>query len=32
MNTGTAKHIAELRHRFMNQYLDTFLEEWDGKR
>lgn len=30
MNTETAKKIAEERHRFMEQYLERFLEEWEG--
>ena len=32
MNTKTAKGIAMERHRFMEQYLDQFYAEWDGKR
>jgi len=32
MHTATAKKIAETRHQFMEQYLDTFMGEWDGKR
>ncbi len=31
MNTGTAKKIAEQRHRFMEHYLDHFFKEWDGE-
>ena len=31
MNTGTAKKMAEHRHRFMEQYLDHFFKEWDGE-
>jgi uncharacterized protein len=31
MNTKTAKKIAEERHRFMEQFLDRFYKEWDGK-
>ncbi|MDH5762149.1 MAG: HD domain-containing protein [Nitrospinota bacterium] len=31
MNTGTAKKMAEQRHRFMEQYLDHFFKEWDGE-
>lgn len=31
MNTKTAKEIAEGRHRFMEEYLDRFFQEWDGK-
>lgn len=32
MNTLTAKKLAEQRHQFMQQYLDQFYAEWDGKR
>ena len=31
MNTPTAKKIAERRHRFMEQFLIEFLNEWDCK-
>jgi len=31
MNTNTAKEIAAKRHAFMEQYLDQFFNEWDGK-
>lgn len=31
MNTKTAKKIAEERHKFIEQFLDRFLKEWDGK-
>jgi uncharacterized protein len=31
MNTETAKKIAAERHAFMEQFLDRFLNEWDGK-
>lgn len=31
MNTQTAKNIAEERHKFMEEYLDRFFQEWDGK-
>ncbi|MDD5290348.1 MAG: HD domain-containing protein [Patescibacteria group bacterium] len=31
MNTKTAKKLAEGRHRFMEEYLDKFFQEWDGK-
>jgi uncharacterized protein len=31
MNTRTARKIAEDRHRFMEQFLERFLIEWDGK-
>jgi uncharacterized protein len=30
MNTKTGKHLAEKRHRFMELYLDQFLNEWEG--
>lgn len=32
MQTATGKRIAEERHAFMEQYLEQFLAEWDGKR
>ena len=32
MNTKTGKRIAQQRHQFMEQYLDQFYAEWDGKR
>jgi uncharacterized protein len=32
MNTQTGKRIAQQRHQFMEQYLDQFYAEWDGKR
>jgi uncharacterized protein len=31
MNTKTAKELAEGRHKFMEEYLDRFFLEWDGK-
>ncbi len=31
MNTNTGKLMAEKRHRFMEQYLEEFFNEWDGK-
>jgi len=31
MNTETALKIAEKRHLFMEQYLDQFYNEWNGK-
>ena len=31
MNTNTGKALAEKRHAFMEQYLDEFFREWDGK-
>ena len=32
MNTETAKQIAEERHKYMEEFLDRFYKEWDGKR
>ena len=32
MNTKTGRRIAKQRHQFMEQYLDQFYAEWDGKR
>ena len=32
MNTSTGRKIAEDRHRFMEQFLEEFYEEWDGNR
>jgi len=31
MNTATAKRIAEQRHEVMVQFLDQFMNEWEGK-
>lgn len=31
MNTPTAKSIAEQRHRFMENYLEQFFNEWNDK-
>jgi uncharacterized protein len=31
MNTATARQIAEKRHEFMVQFLDQFMQEWEGK-
>lgn len=31
MNTPTAKKVAEQRHRFMEEYLQQFYMEWEGK-
>lgn len=31
MNTTTAKRIAEQRHQIMVQFLDQFMNEWEGK-
>ncbi|EGV43821.1 HD domain-containing protein [Bizionia argentinensis JUB59] len=32
MNTKTGKQIAEQRHKFMEEFLDQFNAEWEGKR
>ena len=32
MNTKTGKHIAERRHKYMENFLEEFYLEWDGKR
>ena len=32
MNTKTGRRIATVRHGFMEQYLEQFYAEWDGKR
>jgi len=31
MNTKTGKRIAQKRHKFMEQYLERFFDEWEGK-
>ena len=31
LNTETAKKIAEKRHQFMEEYLEQFYAEWEGK-
>ena len=31
MNTASGRAIAEERHRFMAEYLERFMAEWDGK-
>ena len=31
MNTKTGRKIAEKRHQFMEQYLQQFYDEWNGK-
>ena len=30
MNTATGRAMAEERHRFMEEYLWRFYEEWEG--
>lgn len=32
MNTNSGKEMAEGRHQFMEQYLDQFYAEWEGKK
>lgn len=32
MNTKTGKRLALDRHRYMEQYLEQFLAEWEGKK
>jgi uncharacterized protein len=32
MNTVTWKEIAEKRHKFMEDFVEEFLQEWEGKR
>jgi len=32
MNTKTGRQLAEKRHRFMENYLETFYLEWEGKQ
>lgn len=32
MNTSEAKKLAENRHRFMEEYLQEFFDEWEGKK
>lgn len=31
LNTETAKQIAKQRHKFMDNYIKQFLDEWNGK-
>ena len=31
MNTGAGRAIAEQRHRFMEEFLRRFYEEWEGR-
>ncbi|MGA9327127.1 MAG: phosphohydrolase, partial [Salegentibacter sp.] len=30
MNTETGRHMAEERHKFMEDYLEQFYQEWEG--
>lgn len=32
MHTNTAKSIAEIRHLYMEEFLDEFIIEWNGHR
>ncbi len=32
MNTKTGKRIAMERHNYMEQFLDQFYAEWNGKK
>lgn len=32
INTSVAREIAEGRHKFMEEYLETFLREWEGQQ
>lgn len=32
MNTNAGRQTAEKRHRFMEEYLRRFLDEWDGRQ
>lgn len=31
MNTDTGKQMAEIRHKYMEGYLEQFFSEWEGK-
>ena len=31
MNTEFAKEVAQKRHAFLEEYLNEFFSEWDGK-
>jgi len=32
MNTDTAKKIAQQRHKYLEEYLEEFYDEWNGKK
>jgi uncharacterized protein len=32
MNTATGRRLAAARHRFLEQYLEQFFAEWEGRR
>lgn len=32
LNTDTARKMAEHRHKFIEDFMEEFFEEWDGKR
>jgi uncharacterized protein len=32
MNTTTGKQIAQDRHRYMEDFLEQFYAEWEGKK
>ena len=32
MNTDTAKELAISREKYMKEFVDRFLEEWDGEK
>ena len=32
MNTDTARNIAEKRHKYLKDFLQEFLDEWNGKK
>lgn len=32
MNTRTGKHIAQERHKFIEDFLNRFFQEWDGEK
>ena len=32
MNTETGRKMAEERHRYMDDYLKEFFDEWEGRK